>query len=127
MDLIKKPTLLAMIICDQIIREEGTKKISLLGLFNRIHAKSFPCYHSKLHIYIALTDFEGQAECELKFSESSGNEIIKLAGPIKFPDRLTVVEMEFCMNNLPIPKPGIYHFDFMINTEIIGHRKFKVE
>ena len=122
-----KPALLAMVICDQIIREEGTKKLSLVGLFNRIQAKKFPCVHSKLHVYLAITDYIGETNCELIFSDSDGREIVKLAGPIKFPDRLSVIEMNFGMNNIPLPQSGMYHFDFKINGILLGHRKFKVD
>lgn len=122
-----KPVLLAMIICDQLIREEGTKKISLLGLFNRVGAKTFPCVHSRLHIFVAVTDYMGTADCELKFSDNSGKEIVKLAGQFNFPNKLAVIEMNFRMDNLPLPKAGAYHFDFIIDREIIGHRKFRVE
>lgn len=116
-----------MIICDQIIREEGTRKISLLGLFNRISSKGFPCVHSRMHVYVAVTNYEGQADCELKFTDTSGKEIVKFSAPLNFPNKLAVVEMNFCMNNIPLPSAGMYHFDFIINGELIGHRKFKIE
>lgn len=121
------PVLLAMSVCDQIIREEGTKKISLIGLFNTIQAKTFPCVHSKLHIYIALTEYEGQANCELKFSYGDDKPIVQLTGPVNFPNKLSVVEMNFSINNLPLPKAGLYHFDFMVDGKPIGHRKFMVQ
>ena len=122
-----KPVLLAMTVCDQIIREEGTKKISLMGLFNTMHAKKFPCIHPRMHIYIALTEYTGSANCELKFSDSSGKAIVQLTGPVNFPDKLAVVEMNFCINNLPLPKAGLYHFDFIMDGQPIGHRKFMVQ
>jgi hypothetical protein len=122
-----KPVLLAMIICDQILREEGTKKISLLGIFNRVSSKTFPCIHPRLHIFVSVTEYEGQADCVLKFSDSTGKEIVQLKGPLEFPDKLAVIEMNFCLNNVPLPNAGIYHFDFIMDNEIIGHRKFKVE
>lgn len=121
------PVLLAMIICDQIIREERTKKLSLLGLFDRVYSKKFPCSHSRLHVYVALTEYIGTANCELKFSDDSGNVITKLNGPLKFPNKLTIVEMNFGIKNIPLPKAGVYHFDFIVNGRLIGHRKFKVE
>lgn len=120
------PVLLAMVICDQIIREEGTKKISLLGLFNSIHSKKFPCTHRKMHVFIALTEYQGSANCELRLSSDSESPFVKMTGPLNFPDKLAVVEIDFCFNNIPLPAAGIYHFDFIVNDVLIGHRKFKV-
>lgn len=116
-----------MIICDQVIREEGTKKISLVGLFNTIHAKSFPCVHPKMHIYIALTEFTGVANCELKFSDEANQIITQLKGPMNFPDKLAIAEINFQINNLPLPKPGLYHFDFFVEGQLMCHRKFMVQ
>jgi len=121
-----KPVLLAMIVCDKIIREEGTKKNSLIGVFDRVHATQFPCTHSRMHVYIAVTEYKGRAACELKFSDNTDKELVKMAGPLNFPDKLSVVEMDFCINNILLPDAGIYHFDFFVNGEHIGHRKFKV-
>ena len=121
------PLLLSMVVCDQIIREEGTRKLSLLGLFNKIGSKKFPCVHPKMHIYIALTEYEGNANCELKFSDNSGKALVRMSGPLDFPNKLAVVEMNFCINNIPLPTAGVYHFDFFVNGELIGHRKFEVQ
>ncbi len=123
-----KPVLLAMIVSDKIIHEEETKKISLIGLFSTIHAKSFPCVHDKMHIYIALTDYAGSAKCELTFSDDTGQQIAHLPPQnLNFPEKLAIVEITFGINNLPLPKEGIYHFDLFIDGQPIGHRKFVVK
>ena len=50
-----KPLVLAIILCDSVIREAQTNKLSLIGTFNGIFANHFPCTHPTLSVYIALT------------------------------------------------------------------------
>jgi hypothetical protein len=45
------PVFKAMLICDQAIREEGTGKTSLIGIFEQIGARRFPVRHSSLAVY----------------------------------------------------------------------------
>lgn len=123
-----KPVLLAMIVSDKIVHEQETKKISLIGLFSTIHAESFPCVHSRMHIYAALTDYVGSAKCEIRFSDETGKRIADLPPQyLNFPEKLAIVEITFAINNLPLPKEGIYHFDLFIDGQPVGHRKFVVQ
>lgn len=50
------PVCNAFLICDYAIREEGTGKVSLVGVFENINARSFPVTHGLLCVYAKLTD-----------------------------------------------------------------------
>jgi len=51
---------------------------------------------------------------------------MQVKGKLKFPNRTTRVEMNFQINNLRFKTPGLYHFEFWIEDELIGQRDFKV-
>jgi hypothetical protein len=123
---IENTHLLAMVICDQIIREERTRKVSLIGLFGNIYAPGFPAVHSRVHIYIAVTGFSGINDCEVKFTDNASKEIVKLSGKLDFRDKHTVLEVNFRMDNIPIPSAGTYHFDLVVAGNVIGRRKIYV-
>lgn len=122
-----RPELIAIVICDETIRDEATKKHTLVGLFNRITAKQFPCVHARLHVFVSLTNGHGKASGELRLVLRETNEpVLQLSVKIAFPTPLDVVEMDFDIYNLALPKPGRYSFDFLCNGELVGSRPFQV-
>jgi hypothetical protein len=55
-----------MLLCDLSIREEGSGKMSLIGIFESIRARSFPCKHGALSVYVKITML--RATTRLRFS-----------------------------------------------------------
>jgi len=123
----RKPTLLSINICDQVIREEGTHKHSLIGMFSNINAMKFPCIHPCLHVYIAVTGGRGKQTGELRFiNDETSKVVMDLKGEVEFPNPLAIVEMNFRIANLRLDKPGSYHFEFWLDKELVGQRHFTV-
>lgn len=122
----QEPILLAINICDQIIRDESTKKISLIGLFNTIKANMFPVRHS-LHVYVAITNGQGEYEGELRFVNLSNKQLVaKAIGKIRFHNPLEVYEFNFAFQNLEFGSEGKYAVDFLCDGGPVGTREFIV-
>jgi len=124
----RAPTLVAILVCDLIIRDEQTHNVSVIGIFNTIHASEFPTMHARLHVFISLTDGRGMCEGKLCLVDRETEEVLaETVGQIEFPpDARAVVDMNFEMHNTPFPKPGAYSFDFYVEGELIGSRPFNV-
>ena len=121
------PVLLSINVCDQVIREERTRKTSLIGMFNNINAKEFPCHHPCLHVHISVTDGGGKQIGKLRFvNEDLGKLVLEMKGDVVFPSRMAIVEMNFRIVNLPLEKSGHYRFEFMVGDTLIGGRCFTV-
>ncbi len=121
------PVVLSVIICDAIIRDELTKKVSLIGLFNIIGATSFPCTHRQIYIYIALTNGHGRYKTEIRFvSLESGEIIAGMEGQLDFANPLQVVEVNLQWQNLKFNLPGDYEVEILCDRVQIGARKFVV-
>mgnify|MGYP001602694204 CR=1 FL=1 len=122
-----KPVLISIVVCDTVIRDDETRKLSLIGIFNTISSQKFPCVHARLHVYVAVTDGEGKARGRLQLMDNDTNQPLQtFDGEIYFPDRFAVIEMNFVLMNMNFPKPGIYRFDFWVDGDIIGQRRFHV-
>lgn len=123
------PTLLALLLCDQVTHDSTTGKHSLLGLFSRISTKSFPSTHPQLHVFISLTDGHGRASGQLRLVRKDAEEEappqMELSGKIEFPSPLAIVELVFTIVNLPLPAPGRYSCDFYCNGVLLGSRPFE--
>lgn len=121
------PSVMSINICDLIIRDELTKKVSLIGLFNTIRANSFPCKHPQLHIHITLTNGHGSYQAEVRFVNSeSSKPIAGMRGELVFKSPLQIVEMNLFWQRLNFEKPGDYLVEILCDGELIGTRKFIV-
>ena len=121
------PKVLAINICDQIIQDAKTHKMSLIGLFNRIQSQHFPVPHSLMHVYVALTDGHGSYNAELRFVNLTNSQIIaKMTGPLIFKNPLQVTEMNFEIRNLAFRSEGKHSVQFCCNGQEIGNRDFFV-
>lgn len=121
------PSVLSINICDSIIRDERTKKVSLIGLFNSIFAPTFPVRHPVMHVYIALTNGHGLYKLNVRLTRAEDNvPIVSMEGPIEFPDPLTVVELNIEWKGVEFNKPGEYVVEVLSDTALIGSRKFYV-
>lgn len=108
------PIGLALILCDQIIEDKHTGKKSLIGMFDRVHAGSFPCAHPSLSIFVALTNLEGEVPCEIVCRHADGEPVAFAAkGKISFPDPARVAELVFHFKNVRFPGPGTYWLQFL--------------
>lgn len=121
------PSVLSVNICDSIIRDEVTKKVSLIGLFNAIRANRFPCKHPQVHVYIALTNGHGKYKAEVRFTNvEQGKPIAGMTGEFVFKSPLQVVELNLCWQRLTFEKAGEYIVEILCDDTLIGTRKFIV-
>jgi hypothetical protein len=120
------PVVLSINICDAIIRDETTKKVSLIGIFNTIQAFSFPTVHPLLHLYMALTNGHGKYKGEISLSDNEGKVLICAQGPLEFRDPLQVVEINFEWRLLKFEHEGEYIVEVACDGQQAGTRKFRV-
>lgn len=121
------PTVLSINICDSIIRDEATKKVSLIGLFNTIRANSFPSVHPSMHVYVALTNGHGKYKMAVRFVRSKDDKPLAwVGGPLEFNNPLQVAELNLCWQNLKFEESGQYVVEVLCEDTQIGMRKFNV-
>ncbi len=120
------PTVLAINICDSIIRDETTKKVSLIGLFSVIRAPGFPIVHPLMHVYVALTNGHGDYAMTIRFCDDKEQDLARMEGPIQFANPLQVIELNLAWQQLRIKHAGEYTVEVLCNKVLIGERRFHV-
>jgi hypothetical protein len=124
---INPPLLLAVVLCDHIIREAGTNKYSLIGIFNMLFVRQLPCTHASLAAYIALTDGRGQVPAILRLVEvETGKEVLSARTTINFQDPTAVAELALQIPNVRFESLGEYALEFHADGELLGSRKLRV-
>jgi hypothetical protein len=120
------PVLLAMVICDLIIRDELTKKLTMVGVFSAIHGKQLPVVlGGGMHLYAALTDGRGEYDSALTIRHlESEKQIFQARGPFAFKHPQQVVEINMKLPKLVFPAWGRYEISLSADGEPLGSRTF---
>src|SRR5437879_11673689 len=92
----QKPRPISLMLCDQVIFEQGTQKPYLLGVFTGVAADSFPTAPQRFDIFAALTDGQGDVTMTLTVVRLDTNqEVYSQRMTVSFPDPLRVVHLQF--------------------------------
>ena len=126
----QKPVANAVLICDRVITEEGTKKKSLIGIFEKIGSTKFPCMHYFMAVYVKLTNALGKYVFRLELVDLDKDKVInkaEIAKEILIEDPLGTHELVFNLNGLKFDSPGKYEFRILANSITFGQKAFFVE
>ena len=116
-----------MLLCDLTIREHGSGKISLIGVFENISASRFPVVHRALSVYAKLTDAEGDYTIRLELVRLEDSHVVA-QGSLKatFADRMSPGELIFNLENLGLERPGRYEFRLYAEERFVAAKTFTV-
>lgn len=121
----EKLTCVSIMICDEVYRDEATKKLIVVGTFNTITATTLPCTHPQMVVLFTLAN--GQGKYELSFSvehESTGHTMTELKGPLEINDPLGVMDINVTLKGLAFAREGRYWVILSADGEIVGQRPF---
>lgn len=128
-NIIPNPAIEAMLLCDNVITEEGTRKKSLIGVFENISTFELPCSHYQLSVYVKFTDACGKYDFNLELVNLRKNKIIgkgRLPKPLNVPDKNRSYQLVFNLIGLVFPNEGKYEFRIFANDKYFGQKRFYV-
>lgn len=122
-----KPTPIALVVCDNIYQEPGGKT-ALVGLFNSINAYEFPVKHPRMAIFASVTGVRSGSIAKLEIvNAETADVVVSVEGPFpKETDPLTVVDMNFIINDVIFHEEGMYNIIFWGNEYPLIMRPFEV-
>jgi uncharacterized protein DUF6941 len=122
------PTLLAMLLCDQIITEAGTGKKSLIGIFDSIHPSELPVILPAMWIYARLSDAEGKYVFKAEMMHLEEDKVVGTAetNEVNAVERLGFVDLTLKLPGVPFEKYGKYEFQLYANGIYIGRSTLTV-
>jgi hypothetical protein len=122
-----KPIVLGLSICDYVIVEERTKKLSLIGTFTGLGVDSFPARALPFSVHAALCDAVGPVRFSLVGTLlQTGEEIYRTENQVVFLDKLTEVHYVFRLNTCVFPVAGWYQFTLLSEGEWLAQRRIRV-
>ncbi len=114
------PSVVAMLVCDQVIVEQGTGKKSLIGVFENVNAPAFPT-PTRLAIYAKLVDASGHYDFLIRLVNlKDETKVAELKAQANLDPR---APSEFAINiiGMVLPEPGKYEFQLYANDTYL-HR-----
>lgn len=122
------PVLQAMLVCDHAIREIGTNKVTLVGIFDRIWSSTFPIHWVKeLSVYARVTDAEGEYQIRLELVRLDDEQAIGQGdGTVTIADRMSSTELIFNLDALVFERPGRYEFRLFAEGRHVGGQVLNV-
>ncbi|MBZ0137314.1 MAG: hypothetical protein K8I27_13190 [Planctomycetes bacterium] len=114
------PKVKAFLICDQVIRSTDGK-YSIIGVFRRVHAPSFPVFHARFGVYLMLGEMNGEYNFTIEFVDpGEGNTLAKaeLRG-VKHHKPLEDFETGINLPGLQFTKEGTFEIHLNCNGELL--------
>jgi Family of unknown function (DUF6941) len=107
----QRPSAVSLMLCDQVVFEQGTQKPYLLGVFTGVSVEAFPTAPQRFDMFVALTDGLGEVTMTLSVIHlDTDREIYTQQMTVDFPDPLRVANLRFRIRRLIYDAPGIYLF-----------------
>ena len=121
------PVVLGLSLCDYVIVEERTRKVSLIGSFSGIAASRFPAVAQPFSVFAVLTDGLGDATIQLSILRlETDEEIFVYRAQLRFPNKLTEVSFHARLRECRFPGPGQYLFTLLVDGEWVSQRRIQV-
>lgn len=121
------PTLVSLLVCDQVIDDKLTNKKSAIGLFNTVLVRSVPTRLHQLAVMATLTEITGRTPVQLRLMRDEDNSVLmQTKGHVDAPNPLVMVDLVFAMQGVPVAKAGQYAFELLSRGELLGRRRFQV-
>jgi hypothetical protein len=122
--MIPPPVALGLTLCDYVIVEERTRKVSCIGSFTGVKVASFPAIPPVFCVFAPLTGGAGEAALELVVTRlDTDQEVYMVRQKVHFPDRLTEVCVLFRIRDCSFPAAGWYEFALLVDSEWIARRR----
>lgn len=115
MDTPPVPSVLAMLLCDQIIIDALTQKKSLIGIFDKLNVLSFPA-GLNCAVYAKLADAEGNYRFKIRVVHLKDERLmgeVTADGLVK--TMLESADVAVYLNGFVVPEPGKYEFQLFAN------------
>src|SRR5256885_96406 len=93
------PALKAILLCERIIEEVGTTRVTLVGILSRLTVREFPADYARgLELYLRVTDAAGQYAIRMEVVRLDGEQIIGWAEATSIiADRMHSPEVGFSL------------------------------
>jgi hypothetical protein len=117
------------LLCDSVIIDAITGKVSLVGIFEHFNVLSMPGRTVPAQIFLQLTDAKGKYPLRIEVHDLQQDAIIARGGgvEIEFKEKLQKTNAWFPLPSLPIRHEGTYDLVVFGGEDEIDRQQFSVK
>jgi hypothetical protein len=121
-----RPIAIGMLLCENVIVEEGTHNVTPVNCFSFREVEDFPAAATFFAV-AWLANGLGQMRVELLVQRLDNlEECFRLSRDLQFPDRLVDMRFVAKLRTCPLPVAGYYEVSLIVEGEQVASRKFHV-
>lgn len=122
-----KPIVNSLLLCDMVIRDRNTNKLSIINYFTNLCSKQVPFIHSSMSVVAIITEVNGKYNCNLKIvSMRNQKTIVNLPGTIEHHNPTHNFEFIFDLQQVAFENFGMYSVEFWVGEDLVGATKLLV-
>ncbi len=123
----KLPSVMGLVLCDEVGRDPETGKPSIRGVFNAWHSSEFPTATRPFAVYVALYDGVGEGTLELSVMRLETEEVIYVHRQwLVFSQRMTPLIVGIEAKKCRFPAPGRYALDLRFDGRLLTQQYLDV-
>jgi hypothetical protein len=121
------PVTRGLFLCDLVIVESHTGKVSIINTFDRFRCVSFPSVPKPFVVYAFLTDGSGDVDLTIEIAGLSlFEQVYSHTTRVQFPDRVAATHFRFTVTDCSFPRAGTYQVVLYANREPIAQTRIEV-
>jgi hypothetical protein len=115
------PTVVSLMVCDQIITDRLTGKQSIIGIFSRVHALKYPVIHPLLSVFVGLTNGHGRVELTTRIVDSNEARppVVEGRGGVQFRNPRDIAYLALQFHGLRFPAAGEYRVQLWAGSTLL--------
>jgi hypothetical protein len=123
----QRPSAIGLLLCKQIIVEEGTKNVTPMNCFTQRTGEVFPWTSPPFVVLAWLTDGEGEITWEVAVEDATTlEELHRRTTSFRFLTPLQQFRLAVRLHSFTFPEPGVYRVTLAADGELIAQRKITV-
>lgn len=121
------PKCKAILLCDHVIADPATAKISVIGIFSRWAFPHFPHSTPPFRVFLQLTDGIGSYVISMEVLDLQDFQIVAHGriAEIDFTERKNKVDLGISIPPLLIPHAGSYDFIVLADGQEVDRQQFQ--
>jgi hypothetical protein len=122
------PKCKALLLCDQLIVEQGTEKLTLVGVFRELAFPEFPADTDPFVVFVQLVDGIGRYNITVEVLDLEDDAVFARAevDNLTFPPRPSRINLKLVLKSVSIPHAGKYDLLVLADGAEIDRQQFVV-
>lgn len=116
-----------IVFSDGVIREHGTGKLTLIGIFQILNAPAFPfqCFPFQVTVFLHYLPIGEAIEVRISVETVEGQKLAEAKGQLKIDNVVEPegqIELPLAMPQILFQAPGVYPVKVFVNDKKVGEK-----